>query len=167
MAYPVANRTRKKGIPQAMAWTGKAVVWAAVFSLLGVPAGCGPKRPKTVPVTGRITYRGQPLEGARVMFYTPGGRPATGTTDKDGRFRLETFSTSDGALLGEHTVVISKYVSPLGGDPLAPGQEKLWEGGPPPIRQLIPARYTTPAASPLRAKVTAEGPNDFSFDLTD
>lgn len=129
--------------------------------------GCGPNRPKTVQVTGRVTYRGQPLEGARVMFHTQGGPPAAGTTDKEGRFRLETFSTDDGALIGEHTVTISKYTPLQTGASSSAPPDDMRGAGPPPIRQVVPVRYTTPATSPLKAKVTADGPNDFTFDLAD
>ncbi|HPP51834.1 MAG TPA: carboxypeptidase-like regulatory domain-containing protein [Thermoguttaceae bacterium] len=152
-----------------MSATARAIFLLSVFTLTVVlPFGCGPKRPKTVQVTGKVTYKGQPLEGARVMFHTQGGPPATGTTDKEGRFRLETFSTEDGALIGEHTVIISKYVPVPNGAASSSGAPDDMRGpGPPRIRQLVPARYTTPATSPLKAKVTAEGPNDFTFDLTD
>lgn len=145
-----------------------ALALLARFLLLAVVAsGCGPGRPKTVKVTGTVTYRGQPLEGARVMFDCAGGRPASATTDASGRFTLETFGAEDGAILGEHTVTVSKYVAVPGGAGPAAGQDEMRSPGAPPIRQTVPGRYTTPGTSPLKASVTAQGPNDFTFELTD
>jgi hypothetical protein len=131
-----------------------------------VVAGCGPSRPKTVQVTGTVTYKGQPLEGARVMFDSKAGRPASATTDASGHFKLETFTAGDGAIVGECKVTISKYVTASGGAPGA-GQPDMHSPGASPVRQVLPKRYTTPGTSPLKATVTAEGPNDFKFDLTE
>ena len=87
------------------------IAWgAAVAGAAAAIVGCGPDRPKMTPVTGTVTLSGKPLEGVAVMFVSKGGRPAHGTTDASGRFTLGTFEASDGALVGEHTVVFSKVV---------------------------------------------------------
>ena len=120
--------------------------------------GCSDGRPKRFVVTGVITYRGKPVEGAWVQFYPKGARPASGETDAHGRFTLLTFDPGDGAVLGEHTVCVSK-------DVLDPDDKN-----PEPLRKhihVLPTAYATPMTSPLRATVIADRPNDFPFDLVD
>lgn len=116
--------------------------------------GCGPSRPPTAPVEGVVTLGGQPLEGAAVTF-TPveGGRPATGATDAQGRFRLSTFDPGDGAILGEHVATVYKEEAAsvvveegdLDGGPAGPATTP---------RLLVPARYTSRETSELRFTVT-------------
>lgn len=68
-------------------------------------AGCG--KGKTIKVEGVVTLDGKPLPGATVSFMPVGeGRPASGRTDADGRFRLTTYRTDDGALPGDYKVVV-------------------------------------------------------------
>jgi hypothetical protein len=63
---------------------------------------------------------------------------------------------SDGAILGEHIVSINKYI-PDPNDPRPAGfKAKI---------AVLPARYASMLDSPLRATVTADGPNDFRFEL--
>src|SRR5207244_2338143 len=77
----------------------------AVFLL--ACAGCGGAA-KPVNVEGIVTLDGKTLEGANVTFMPVGeGRPASGSTNAEGRFRLTTFSTNDGALRGEYRVVVT------------------------------------------------------------
>jgi hypothetical protein len=125
---------------------------------LTLTAGCGSGRPKCVAVSGVVTYQGKPVEGATVIFMPPKSRPATGFTDAQGRFTLQTFSAGDGGVLGEHVVCITKTVI----DPNAANKSPYSK-----TKSVLPARYGTPLKSPLKATVTGEGPNDFHFDLTD
>ncbi|MDX1966098.1 MAG: hypothetical protein SFV23_02900 [Planctomycetaceae bacterium] len=86
-------------------------------SLVLVIWGCGGKpTPPTVPVTGSVTYQGEPVAGAIVAFspITPGAGSFTafGTTDEQGRFALRTAidgaTDKDGAVEGAYIVTISK-----------------------------------------------------------
>ena len=79
-------------------------------------AGCGASNPPTTPVTGTVTYDGEPLEGATVTL-TPdagstGSRSASGISDASGNFIIKTVFTdganADGALAGTYTVQVSK-----------------------------------------------------------
>jgi hypothetical protein len=79
-------------------------------------AGCGASNLPTTPVTGTITYDGEPLEGATVTL-TPdagstGSRSASAVSDASGNFVLTTVftdgATSEGALAGSYTVRVSK-----------------------------------------------------------
>jgi hypothetical protein len=62
-------------------------------------------------VSGVVTFRGKPLEGARVVFISkdPGGLPASGITDEDGIYHLTTFEAGDGAVAGTYGVKVAKY----------------------------------------------------------
>jgi hypothetical protein len=115
-------------------------------------AGCGSGLPPVAPVKGTVTWKGQPVAGASVMFMPGAGRPATGTTDAEGHYRLSAFGETNGAMLGQYKVTITKRV-PISDAPYAPE------------RSEIPPAYADAATSPLKAEVTAAGPNEFTFDL--
>jgi hypothetical protein len=134
--------------------------WASLLLAVGLAAapGCSDGRPKRSPVSGLITYHGKPVEGAQVTFFPKGGRPATGSTDANGRFKLFTFDLNDGALLGEHVVCIRKYV---------PDPKDSRPAGFKNMIPVVPTRYGSLQESSLRATVTADGPNDFHFELVD
>ena len=61
-------------------------------------------------------------------------------------------------MLGEHVVCISKFIP----DPKDPRPEPFRVRIP-----VLPAVYASMLKSPLRAKVTADGANDFPFKLVD
>ena len=134
---------------------------------LAVLGGCGPRRPETVAVTGVVTYQGAPVEGAEVMFLAKDGRPANGKTDATAVFTLQTFDSPDGAILGEHTVVISRQI-PVPKHQLSPDFQP---GGRfsryPQMRESLPERYASPLQSPLKVTVSAGEDNHFTFDLTE
>jgi hypothetical protein len=121
--------------------------------------GCGSTNPATCAVTGTVTYQGKPVEGARVMFMPNSGRPASGQTDAQGRFTLRTYKDNDGAVVGENVVCISKMVPAPGDKTKDPMLGKMIS--------LLPQCYSTPVTSPLKVTVSAKGPNEFNFDLTD
>ncbi len=118
--------------------------------------GCGRGTPLTMPVKGIVTFQGSPLAEADVAFTPEGGRPATGKTDAAGQFRLTTFRTNDGAMIGQHIVTVCKHVKR---DPNATGAYFDYV-------QVTPEKFGRPNESPLRAEVTASGPNEFTFDMT-
>lgn len=92
--------------------TGLAFGLAAVVYL----SGCGSDAPKvnTVPVTGKVTYNGQPVAGATVAFIptNPDGRAAQGVTDEQGVYTLTTYLGPNdqpaGAEPGDYKVTIQK-----------------------------------------------------------
>ncbi len=81
-------------------------------ALLATAAGCGGGGIQLVSVQGTVTLDGQPLEDALVTFQPAEGRPSYGTTDSQGRYRLQYTPDRRGALPGQHQVVISTYVEP-------------------------------------------------------
>ena len=149
--------------------TGLAV--AAVWSALGV-CGCGPDLPETVPVTGKILFKGEPVANAQVGFVPKiegsGALPARGTTDEAGEFVLKTYvapgQEADGVTPGEYAVTVQKTDVPV--DPAE--MARMFSQNPgyvPP--QLLPSQYATAAKSPLTAPVTEDGENSFEFELVE
>ncbi|WP_166820680.1 carboxypeptidase-like regulatory domain-containing protein [Thalassoroseus pseudoceratinae] len=145
----------------------------ALFCMLPIviAVGCGgatedqwtKDRPKVVPVSGTVTYNGDPVEGADVVFRSSAkGGPAYAKTDAEGRFELTTYEPGDGAVPGSHQVRISKIVvhQPEIKDP---------EGVIPPTTEenQLPAKYNDFDQSKLTASVAEDGENDFKFELTD
>jgi hypothetical protein len=130
--------------------------------LLLVAVGCK-ERPAMAPVTGRVTYRGQPLKFGSVMFqHKSGGQPAAGTIQPDGTFALSTFQPGDGARVGLHLVRIACFE---GNDPAR--QQTMPTGEVVLGRSLIPRKYGSFGASGLEVEVKAGEPQEFTFDLTD
>jgi hypothetical protein len=84
---------------------------AAVF--IGLMS-CGCSSQPMAPVKGRVMFNGKPVKAAAVTFSPAGaagqketGKPGTGFTDDDGNFQLSTFSNYDGALVGNHAVLVT------------------------------------------------------------
>jgi len=84
--------------------------WAVLGTL--VCAGCGggssTTPPATLPVTGKVLFKGEPLTGGKIMFEPQGpGREAFGTIQKDGTFSLSTYGENDGAVPGSHRISVT------------------------------------------------------------
>jgi hypothetical protein len=149
------------------------IVLLTLLAFGGLIAGCGSNGPETVKVRGIVSLDGKPVEDATVGF-TPkdGGRPAMGTTDASGQFTLTTFTPGDGAVVGTHTVTVSKIRSsgqqvdastvpagsnamPLSG-PTAPGAIK--------IQWVVPPKYADPKTSGFTVDVK-RGMEPVTLDL--
>ncbi|MFH1924813.1 MAG: carboxypeptidase-like regulatory domain-containing protein [Planctomycetota bacterium] len=153
-------------------------------------AGCGPTGPTlpdTASATGTVTYQGEPVEGATVLF-TRGsgniaeGEMAIGKTGAGGRFELTTHVSGQadvkGAPAGAYKVAISKQIPPpeiseSEYQAMVDAANKISETGamvppdqqPPGLVEMFPPKYSVAVESELKAEVTAQGPNDFQFDL--
>jgi len=93
----------------------------ALTAVLLVPCwGCGESSARTsnlIHVTGKVTYKGQPVTKGSVWFEADGfGRPAKGQLQSDGSFTLSTRKEGDGVVAGEHRVSISGFDKPLADD---------------------------------------------------
>ena len=132
--------------------------------------GCGGS--KTIKVKGNVTFDGKPLPNSVVKFFPTkeGGREATGVTDGNGAFQLETFSHADGALPGDYkvTVVYQEPVADTETPTLQKGQsmKTMWdatqkrmkEQQKKPPKFVIPAKYSDQKGTPLQQKVPPDGP---------
>lgn len=77
--------------------------------------GCGESdRPKTIPITGKVTIDGKPPGEAGKIYFTPvqvaegySKRPARGAfTADDGSYRVMSWVLDDGLVPGEYTVSV-------------------------------------------------------------
>ena len=136
------------------------LVWS--LAALCLVMGCGQrvdkwaaKRPKTYPAKGRVLWDGKPEAGVVVSFDSPSHNvSASGFTDADGGFTLQTFKSRDGAVAGDHVVRLEKRVIK---DPSAVVPVEV---------VVLPPIYANPAKSGLKATVTEKGPNEFTFEVT-
>jgi hypothetical protein len=120
-----------------------------------VVAGCGPAGPDVQFVEGIVTLDGKSLDGAAVTFLPVDktGISAAGTTDSDGRFRL---NATQGKKYGKGTVV---------GDYVVTVTKLFWPKGATEPDHITPIRYENSTTSPLRATIV-KGRNTFEFALT-
>src|SRR5262245_26780612 len=90
---------------------GRLGHWSLVSLLMGLTllVGCNSGSVSgIVPVSGKVTYKGAPVEGAIVTFVPEGsGRTATATTRASGVFSLTTVD-SPGAMPGKYKVTVDK-----------------------------------------------------------
>jgi hypothetical protein len=127
--------------------------------------GCGNSPPRT-PVSGRVTFDGQPLKFGTIMFqHQSGGQPASGTIGAEGKYQLADFKGREGALVGPNLVRITSFE---GNDPnwagrqnsqLPPGEVVLG-------RSLIPPKYGSFGTSGLKVDVLAGEPQTINFELS-
>jgi hypothetical protein len=152
--------------------------WIALAGLaLGVGQGCSKGKkgdPNGQLVTGKVTYQGNPVDGAFVTFAAP-SVSAFGQTDSEGKFKLATAS-GDKVPLGAYQVSIFKKEQPSAAAARAefdPEQPENYvppdPNAPPPPepKDLLPVRYAQAGTSGLSATVTVDGKNEFDFPLTD
>jgi len=135
--------------------SSRALVFVFAASL--VVAGCGPRGEATAIVRGKVTYNGKPVPNGTVNFIPTKGPAATGEIQSDGSYALTTYKAGDGAVLGDHKVVIVAMQDM--GNRLPESRTPL----PPPI---VPVKYTSLATSDLTAEVEKKE-NTINFELTD
>jgi hypothetical protein len=136
-----------------------------LFLIVG---GCGPRHPATAQVSGRVTFNGKAVASGQIAFYPEHGRTATGTIDAEGRYRLTTFKSGDGALLGRHRVTVEAVrVTPVADAPKTLEEELKGHGVAgrrSKIEWLVPEKYSKLDMSPLTAEIKS-GDNTLNFDL--
>jgi hypothetical protein len=135
-----------------------------IFTLLSVVAACKKSSAKLYPVKGKVLFKGQPAEGAQVVFRpvaenAPGGSPPAasqpspfGDVKADGTFTLRTEPGGEGAPVGDYNVMISWYTRTNPEDPLS-------------SKSKLPAKYADQTNPVLKATVK-EGTNELEpYDL--
>lgn len=171
-----------KGESQLITLPVAAVIGTLIMIGMPIVARMQPKppddpwlklRPPTAEAGGRVLHNGKPIKGAVVSFTSTFKNPhrtysAIGVTNLDGRFLLNAFRGTIGAPIGPQQVSV-QYMVPTGRvfkDPMF--ENDLYFGEDPGIPEMasgIPRRYGDAETSGLTATITAEGPNDFLFEL--
>jgi hypothetical protein len=120
-------------------------------------AGCGGDGLKRVPVRGKITANGLPLDNASISFVPRGetkGEGGFGRSDEDGNFALtEARTARKGIIPGEYKVCVSRPVG-RDGTPLPAGAKQAETPG---MRDSLPREYASPENTPLQATVPETG----------
>ena len=141
---------------------GVALMTLATFPCL---LGCSGSNPSTYPLSGSVTLDGEPLEGAAIMLKpVDGGSNGYGVTDAAGHFEITTYRQGDGALPGDHQVIVSlkKTVQPADMEPNEEEEEGLDDGtelavsNQVEVTSLVPERYADFETSGLTVQVGPE-----------
>ena len=118
--------------------------------------GCGSDGVRTYPVTGTVTFPdGTPLAGGLVQFRSVTGEHrvgARGPIQQDGSYQLGTFESGDGAVEGDHEVLVTP--PPFEGD----RDEVRF------VPEIIHRKHTSFSTSGLRYTVSPDG-DDNQFDI--
>lgn len=147
---------------------------AAAFVLI---AGCGGNENGTYPVTGKVTWEGQPVTEGTVTFLSlEQGRPASGTIQPDGTYSLHSFSDNDGAKPGQYSVEIKAIDTSAFSniEPLTVEQEvelmkqgkqlPTFGGKRTKTKWLVPEKYSEAITSELIENVEPKN-NEINFEL--
>jgi hypothetical protein len=122
-----------------------------------------------VSVSGKVTYKGQPVPRATVVFIgDETTRPATAITGSDGSYSLMTLD-SKGAMPGKYSVVVTKTDAPpeQGEPPSMEEAAKLANRPPPAVKQLLPVKYGDATRTPLQCEVKPGSAIVFDIPLAD
>ncbi len=141
--------------------TSRAVALGVLlFAMTGLTSGCGKSEPERLavqPVTGQVTFQGKPAAGAFVVFHSKTDKdkfpPPTAEVDKQGNFKLGTYTRDDGAPVGEYavTVVLRKTIE----------KDGEFQQGP----NLLPEQYSKADTTKLNIHV-ADGANTVPLKIT-
>ena len=142
------------------------LVWTVVIIGMCV-AGCGKSGPPTAPVSGVVTYRGEPVKYARVVFFpqnVPAGRTGFAQTDEQGKFSkvITAGSNREGAVVGTHFVTVTEGWPP---DIEIPVDSMGMQQSPP--RGPWAQKYRDSANPALKVEVVADLENHFEFELSE
>jgi hypothetical protein len=129
-------------------WLANGVLFAVLTVTI---TGCG-SGVKVVPVTGKITYKGNVIAAGIVMFVPEQGPAAMGDIASDGSYRLFTNGVGAGAIPGMHAVSISPRISSA--MTKEPGAQDL----------VFPMTFSNHRTSGLTATVN-DGPTEVDFNL--
>jgi hypothetical protein len=131
-------------------------------------------------VSGKVLLDGKPIEGVMVQFLNKTSpRTAMGVTDASGQFKLTTYDTNDGAVVGDHIVTMTKQGSggAMNAELPSPAvnpeewkkqyEEKMFKSRQQgPVPSQLPSKYGDPKTSGISRQVIEGDPNVFTFELT-
>jgi hypothetical protein len=134
--------------------------------------GCGAKNPQApARVSGKVTYKGEPLKGGTLAFHTKDAGIYTCQIGSDGNYSIIDLPTGDLVVVvetesinpGKKTATYGKGQRPEYRPPGAPTDVAKAD---PAAYVKIPAKYANPKTSPLQVTL-AKGSQVKDFELTD
>lgn len=132
---------------------------ATMLLWMVVVSGCSSSTSELVPVSGKVTLDGDPVEAAVVVFEPEGGGPlASGFSDASGWFTLTCGDQGKGARIGMNRVSITK--TKLAAAQSAEEEYDLDEA----IQWLVPAKYANNQTSRITVEVK-RGMDPVKLDL--
>jgi hypothetical protein len=132
--------------------------------------GCGEKKLKTEYITGAVMMNGSPVAGATVTFSPldrSKGYPATGVTDSNGKYTLQTMAgaVDAGTTPGEYKVLITQTENvETGRTSKVNVGNKVEEVKEMRSKNKLPTKYASISSTPLKATVVS-GSNKFDFEI--
>lgn len=136
------------------------ILLAAV--LAATASGCGKRARDLAPVTGKVTYRGQPLHFGAVSLHPESGQHATAIIKPDGTFELSTPEEGAGVPVGKCHVRIVCYENQNPElPPRQPGTHFTLG------KSLIPLKYTSCQTSGITVEVNPDKNEPLLLNLTD
>ena len=113
-----------------------------------VLASCGSGLPRTIPVSGQVTFDGKPPPAAGSVLFLctePAEgypvRPASAAFDTTGNFQAQTFEPGDGLMPGKYVISIECWDTP----PNMQGN---------PGKSFVPRKYQNPQTSGFTLEIT-------------
>jgi len=137
--------------------------------LLALPlaaSGCGSKSEReTAIVKGTVTFNGKPLHTGSVVMVPDGGGPtAQGRVGADGTYEMGTYTETDGAIPGKHSVMLLSIAESAG--PTGLPEDTAMKRGGGQTTSIIPEKFGDLSTSGLKCEVKS-GENSIDFILTD
>jgi len=128
-----------------------------LFLCISAMIGCGASQIPTYPVSGTVVFDdGSPVRIGTVELESREHKlTATGTIREDGSFVLGTYTSSDGACEGEHSVIVIQLI-------INDGTVNHTKDHGHPVDPMF-ASYVT---SPLTATIKAEDSNTLKLTVT-
>lgn len=125
--------------------------------------GCSGSPKNVATVEGTVNLDGAPLGQADIMFFPDSGaRASAGTTDENGKYKLQYTRRYEGAVVGNHKVTISIVDQGDDGRYDDPGGKK--NGGAKTRPKTLPRKYTDRDKTEL-SKTVESGSNTINFEL--
>lgn len=129
--------------------------WFFILGCLAISAaGCGNSSGR-FPISGDVTFKGQPLASGAILFEGADGSRG-GTTITDGKYALP---SDQGLLPGAYTVRVSAVQSPEMSGPPGPEAAALERSN----RDLVPPEFN--AKSTLNLDVGPDKPTEFDIAI--
>jgi len=158
-------------------FVSRSLTRAAGLLALVALAGCGGKKGDFATVSGTVTYKGEPVEGAKVILHSTveveGKSSASfgALTDSQGKYVIATNGKDPGIPPGLYKVTITKYEGkgPQEGidagqlDAMASDQGFTAKSG---VKNLLPDQYASAQNSKLSVTLEVGKNENVNFTLT-